>query len=132
MRKIDLFYSVFLIPKNTIKMYEYIVTIIFISIVISICKSIIVPNTNVEKLMQPIIFADDLLLDRSKSAFYDYKTKGTIYTKKLIKYRERLIERYHLYRKIKNMDIDNPGVTIDYIEHRMEEFFDLLQSFPPF
>lgn len=113
-------------------MYEYIITIIFILIAVSVCKSIILPITNVEKLMQPIIFADDLLLDRSKSAFYDYKTKGTIYTKKLIKYRERLIERYHLYRKIKNMDIDNPGVTIDYIEHRMEEFFDLLQSFPPF
>ena len=90
------------------------------------------PISNINSLMKPIIFADDLLIDRSKSAFYDYKTKGVKYTKKLIKYREKLIQRYHLYRKIRNMDVENPGVTIDYIEYRMEEFFALLQGFPPF
>ena len=114
-------------------MYGYAVIIIFICIVISTCKSNILPSSKVDRIiMKPIIDRDDLLIDKTKSAIYDYITKGTIYTKKIMKYRERLLQRFHFYRKIKNMDVDNPGVAIDYIEYRMEEFSALLQGFPPF
>lgn len=114
-------------------MISYLMVIsVFLTIVISMWLYIRVPSSNIEEVMKPIIKSDDKLLLKSKIAYYDYKEKPKNHIKNLIKYRERLIFRYQYYRKIKNNNIENPGITSDYIEYRMEEIFDFLQTLPPF
>ena len=98
-------------------MYGYAVIIIFICIVISICKSNILPSSKVERIiMKPIIDADDLLIDKTKSAIYDYITKGTIYTKNIMKFTS--LNPTQKSRAIKENLI--PSVSLNFVDKTFE------------
>ena len=107
---------------------------ILVTIIVSICKSISIPHRDSIKpmiSMKSIISCDKKLLVNLKSVYHDYKKHGDIHLRTLIIYREKIIDRFQLYKKINNKDIENPGISHEYINIRMEEYLDILQCLPP-
>lgn len=88
--------------------------------------SVLPSNHIAEKVIQ----RDDDLLIRAKGALYEYRQNPLFAKKTLIKYREKLVNRYQTYKYMKR---DNEAqIPRKYMELRMEEFFAFLQTMPPF
>lgn len=81
-------------------------------------------------IAEKVIQRDDDLLIRAKGALYEYRQNPSFAKKTLIKYREKLVNRYQKYKYMKK---DNEAqIPRKYMELRMEEFFAFLQTMPPF
>lgn len=82
-----------------------------------------------QHMAEKVIQHDDDLLMRAKGALYDYRQNPLFAKKLLIKYREKLVNRYQTYKYMKR---DNESqIPRRYMEMRMDEFFNLLQKLPP-
>lgn len=81
-------------------------------------------------IAEKVIQRDDDLLIRAKGALYEYRQNPLFAKKTLIKYREKLVNRYQTYKYMKR---DNEAqIPRRYMELRMDEFFAFLQTMPPF
>lgn len=81
-------------------------------------------------IAENVIQRDDDLLIRAKGALYEYRQNPLFAKKTLIKYREKLVNRYQKYKYMKR---DNEAqIPRKYMELRMDEFFAFLQTMPPF
>jgi len=81
-------------------------------------------------IAEKVIQHDDDLLIRAKGALYEYQQNPLFAKKILIKYREKLVNRYQKYKYMKR---DNEAqIPRRYMELRMDEFFTFLQTMPPF
>lgn len=81
-------------------------------------------------MAEKVIQRDDDLLIRAKGALYDYRENPKFALRQLIKCRERLVNQYQKYKYMKK---DNEAeIPRKYMELRMDEFFDFLQTMPPF
>jgi hypothetical protein len=106
---------------------------------LSVCLCIYVPcyagydtfiKSTPTQVSENVIKYDDQLLLQAKGALLDYQQKPQFGLRPLIKYRERLVNRYQKYKTMKK---DNEfQIPRKYMELRMDEFFDFLQTMPPF
>ena len=81
-------------------------------------------------MAEKVVEKDNDLLMRAKSALYDYHYNPKFGKSFLIKCREKLVNRYQKYKYMKK---DNEAkIPRRYMELRMNEFFDFLQTMPPF
>lgn len=81
-------------------------------------------------IAEKVIQRDNDLLIRAKGALYEYRQNPLFAKKTLIKYREKLVNRYQTYKYMKR---DNEAqIPRKYMELRMDEFFTFLQTMPPF
>lgn len=90
-------------------------------------RSTILPS---KYMAEKVIQRDDNLLIRAKSALHDYRENPNFALRQLIKCREKLVNRYQTYKYMKK---DNEAeIPRKYMELRMDEFFNFLQTMPPF
>lgn len=106
---------------------------------LSLCICMYVPcyagyNTFIKstptQVSENVIKYDDQLLLQAKGALLDYQQTPTFALTPLLKYREKLANRYQQYKSMKK---DNEfQIPRKYMELRMDEFFAFLQTMPPF
>lgn len=81
------------------------------------------------QVSENVIKYDDQLLLQSKCALLDYQQTPKFGLRRLIKYREKLVNRYQKYKTMKK---DNEfQIPRKYMELSMDEFFDFLQTMSP-
>jgi|UniRef100_A0A6C0INR1 hypothetical protein len=81
------------------------------------------------QISENVVEYDNELLSQAKSVLYDYHHQNKCISKSLLHTRQKLTNRYQQYKIMKK---DNEfQIPRKYMELRMDEFFNYLQSMPP-